>query len=49
MKKLKFYDLRGKKTFTSDKYKIQTKKGRRFAVTNAPSGVKSYSIVGGKK
>lgn len=46
MEKLNFYDLRAKKKFTTDKYKIVVKKGRRFAVAKAPSGVLSYRIVG---
>jgi len=49
MEKLKFYDLKAKKAFTSDKYKLVTKKGRNFAVCKAPSGVDSYRIVAKKK
>ena len=48
MEKLKFYDLKGKKIFYSSNYKIVVKKGRRFAVTDAPSGIKAWRIVGGK-
>ena len=44
--KLKFYDVKGKKKFTSDKYKIVEKKGRRFAVADAPSGIKAWRIMG---
>jgi hypothetical protein len=43
--KLKFYDLKARKSFTSDKYKLVTKSGRNFAVCKAPSGVDSYRIV----
>lgn len=46
MPKLKFYDVKGKKSFESDDYKIIMKGGRRFAITDAPSGIKSYRIVG---
>lgn len=48
MDKLNFYDLKKKKKFTSDKYKVVTKSGRRFAVCTAPSGIKSYRILGKK-
>jgi len=46
MPKLKFYDLKSKKSFVTDKFDIVEKKGRKFAVANAPSGIKSYRIVG---
>lgn len=46
MAELKFYDLKAKKAFTTSNYKIITKKGRRFAVAKAPSGIESYRIVG---
>jgi len=49
MQKLKFYDLKKRKIFISDKYVFvikETKRGRRkFAVAIAPSGSKSYRIV----
>lgn len=46
MEKLKFYDLRAKKAFHSDKWK-KVKKGKMmFAVTKAPSGVMSWRILG---
>jgi len=45
MPKLKFYDVKGKKSFTTDKYKVVTKKGRKFAVAKAPSGIEAYRIV----
>lgn len=44
--KLSFYDVKGKKKFTSDKYKFVTKSGRKFAVTDAPSGIQSWRIIG---
>ena len=47
--KLKFYDLRKKKAFMTDKYKFVMKKGRRYAVTTAPSGCASWRIVGSGK
>lgn len=46
MEKLKFYDLKAKKKFMSDKYKKVEKKGRIFAVTKAPSGIESWRIIG---
>jgi len=46
MEKLSFYDLRAKKKFMSDKYKMVERKGRRFAVTTSPSGCASWRIVG---
>lgn len=47
--KLKFYDVKGKKSFTSGTYKFVTKKGRNFAVTKAPSGIEAWRIVAKKK
>lgn len=49
VEKLNFYDLKAKKKFESNKYKIVVKKGRRFAVTTAPSGIQSWRIVGAVK
>ena len=46
MEKLSFYDLKKKKKFMTDKYKMVEKKGRRFAVAQAPSGIESWRIVG---
>ena len=46
--KLSFYDLKAKKKFTSADYKFVTKKGRRFAVTKAPSGAASWRVVASK-
>jgi len=45
MPRLKFYDLKSRKSFESDEYKIVTKGNTRFAVATSPSGVKSYRIV----
>lgn len=49
MEKLKFYDVKGKKIFFTDKYKFvvrRTKSGnRKFAVSTAPSGIKAWRIV----
>jgi len=46
MKKLKFYDLKKRKIFYSTKYIFKVKGKRKFAVTTAPSGIKSWRIVG---
>ena len=43
---LSFYDVKGKKKFKAKEYKIVTKKGRRFAVAKAPSGIDAYRILG---
>jgi len=45
MPQLTFFDLKTKKKFTTDKFKLVTKSGRNFAVATAPSGVQSYRIV----
>ena len=45
METLTFYDLRTKKKFKTDEYKIVNKKNRRFAVANSPSGMKSFRAV----
>ena len=42
---LKFYDLKAKKSFITNDYDIITKKGRMYAVADAPSGCKSFRIV----
>ena len=51
-KELKFYDVKGKKKFTSSTYKKvvkNTKRGKvEFAVANAPSGIKAWRIIGRK-
>jgi len=36
--KLSFYDVKSKKKFLSDKYRIVNKKGRHFAVTPSKTG-----------
>lgn len=50
MPNLKFYDVKGKKSFVTDKYKLISKKVRSgiryFAIAKAPSGIQSYRIVG---
>ena len=46
MDELSFYDLKGKKKFKTSKYKFVEKKGRKFAVADAPSGIKSWRIIG---
>jgi len=47
MEKLKFYDVKAKKKFFSDSYRIMEKKGRRFAVAKSPfSGISAYRIMG---
>jgi len=50
MPKLKFYDVKAKKSFTTDKFRIEiknTKAGKRkFAIAISPiSGIESYRIV----
>lgn len=46
--KLKFYDLKDKKSFYSTKYKIVIKNKRRFAVAQTPSGSTAWRILGKK-
>ena len=50
--KLKFYDVKGKKKFTSSNYKKvvkNTKRGKiEFAVAKAPSGIQAWRILGRK-
>ena len=48
MEKLKFWDLKGKKSFTTDEYTKVTKGKARFAVADAPSGIKSWRLLGKK-
>ncbi len=49
MPELKFFDVKRKKEFRTDKFDIvvkKTKSGKRkFAVANAPSGIKAFRIV----
>jgi hypothetical protein len=46
MPKLNFFDVKSKKKFETDKFKLVKKSGRQFAVAKAPSGIESYRIVG---
>ena len=43
---LAFFDVKGKKKFKSKNWKMVIKKGRRFAVAKAPSGIEAYRILG---
>ncbi len=43
--KLKFFDVKGRKTFTSTKFTIVRKGGRARAVTIAPSGARASVFV----
>jgi predicted AlkP superfamily phosphohydrolase/phosphomutase len=43
---LSFYDVKGKKKFKSKQWKTVNKKGRKFAVAKAPSGIDAYRILG---
>lgn len=49
MPRLKFYDLKKRKSYMTDKYRLTSKRTKRgmtyFAVSTAPSGTKSYRIV----
>ena len=49
MESLKFYDLKTKQSFVTDKYEFRTKETKNgtkyFAVADAPSGIKSWRIV----
>lgn len=49
MPKLKFFDVKGKKSFHTDKFKEVTKGKTRMAVADAPSGIKAWRILGRKK
>lgn len=48
-KKIKFYDVKGKKSFMSDKVVLTSRKTSKrvtfFAVTDAPSGIKAWRII----
>jgi len=46
--KLSFYDVKTKKKFTSDNYKVVEKSGRYFAVTKSPEGTHECWRVLGK-
>ena len=43
--KLKFYDLRKKKSFETTDYTLKTKNGRNFAVAKTAGGMDAYRIV----
>ena len=51
MLKLKFYDVKAKKKFITNKYRLTSMSNKRskrrtyFAVANAPSGIKAWRIV----
>ena len=45
MPKLKFFDLKTKKPFTTDKFDVVIKNGRKMAVAFSPSGTKSVRFV----
>lgn len=47
-KMLKFRDMRAKKSFTTDKYKMVKKSGRTFAVASTPSGSTAWRIAAKK-
>jgi len=50
MMKLSFYDVKAKKKFMSDKYRIVNKKGRRFAVCKVPGAKhEAWRILGAAK
>jgi len=46
MKELKFYDVKGKKSFYSSRYEIKNKGGRKYAVAKAPSGIEAWRTMG---
>jgi hypothetical protein len=48
MPKLKFFDVKGKKTFMTDKFKVIMKNGRRMAIAKAPSGAKAVRFLAKK-
>ena len=45
MKKLKFYDVKSKKSFESEEYEIREIKGRKFAVAETPEGNEAFRIL----
>ncbi len=45
MGKLKFFDVKGRQSFTTDKFTIVRSGGRARAVTTAPSGAKASVFV----
>lgn len=42
---LKFYDMKTKQKFETDRYRIEIRNNRRFAVALAPSGIESWRLV----
>lgn len=50
MPKIKFYDVKAKKSFETDKFTKFTKGGTEFAQTESPiTGIKATRILGRKK
>jgi len=47
-KSMKFFDLKGKKSFTTASYKCVTKSGRRMAIATTPTGGKAFRLMGKK-
>lgn len=49
MPRIKFYDVKGKKSFTTDKFTFKSKRTRAgmryFAIAKAPSGIQAWRIV----
>jgi len=45
-KSLKFYDVKGRKSFKSSSYVYKVKGKTKFAVATAPSGIKAWRIIG---
>jgi hypothetical protein len=43
--KLKFYDVKARRTFMTDKYKPVSKSGRHFVVATSPSGTAAWRIM----
>jgi hypothetical protein len=43
---IEFYDLRTKKKFSTNKYEIETRNGRRIAFAISPSGIRAARILG---
>lgn len=49
MVKLKFYDVKAKKSFTTDKFKTVVKGKRKFVVAKSPiTGIQVFRIVSNK-
>ncbi len=46
MVKLKFFDVKAKKSFTTDNFTIVIRSGRRFAVAKSPlTGIRAFRII----